>query len=53
MKRTTAADTRAPRPLPKPRLPRAPLPKQTGGAHLDKTRRPWRERKHKGAPEDE
>ncbi len=30
------------------RRPRAPLPRQTGGAHEDKTRRPWRERKHKG-----
>jgi hypothetical protein len=34
-------------------LPRAPLPKQTGGAHEDKTRRPWRERKHKGRTQDE
>jgi hypothetical protein len=29
------------------RLPRVPLPRQTGGHHEDKTRRPWRERKHK------
>ncbi|HEY6508017.1 MAG TPA: hypothetical protein VIY56_08375 [Vicinamibacterales bacterium] len=35
------------------RLPRAPLPKKTGGAHEDKTRRPWRERKHKGKPTDD
>jgi hypothetical protein len=28
-------------------LPRAPLPRQTGGVHEDKTKRPWRERKHK------
>ena len=28
-------------------LPRVPLPKQTGGAHEDKTKRPWRRRKHK------
>lgn len=28
-------------------LPRAPLPKQTGGVHEDKTKRPWRRRKHK------
>jgi hypothetical protein len=28
-------------------LPRAPLPRQTGGAHEDKTKRPWRRRKHK------
>ena len=33
----------------KPKLPRAPLPKQTGGAHEDKTKRPWRRRKHKQA----
>jgi hypothetical protein len=31
-----------------PALPRAPLPRQTGGAHEDKTRRPFRRRKHKG-----
>jgi hypothetical protein len=31
----------------KQRLPRAPLPRQTGGAHEDKTKRPWRRRKHK------
>jgi hypothetical protein len=35
------------------RLPRAPLPKQVGGAHEDKTRRPWRERKHKGKPAED
>jgi hypothetical protein len=29
------------------RLPRVPLPRQKGGQHEDKTRRPWRERKHK------
>jgi hypothetical protein len=28
--------------------PRAPLPRQTGGAHEDKSKRPWRRRKHKG-----
>jgi len=27
--------------------PRVPLPRQTGGAHEDKTKRPWRRRKHK------
>ena len=32
-------------------LPRAPLPRQTGGVHEDKRKRPWRERKHKGDPE--
>jgi hypothetical protein len=31
----------------KPRLPRAPLPKQTGGAHEDKSKRPFRKAKHK------
>jgi hypothetical protein len=31
----------------KPRLPRAPLPRQTGGAHEDKTKRPFRKDKHK------
>jgi hypothetical protein len=31
----------------KPRLPRAPLPRQTGGAHEDKSKRPARKQKHK------
>ncbi len=31
----------------KPRLPRAPLPKQTGGAHQDKSKQPFRKDKHK------
>ena len=31
----------------KPNLPRVPLPRQTGGVHEDKTKRPWRRRKHK------
>jgi hypothetical protein len=31
----------------KPKLPRAPLPKQTGGAHEDKSKRPFRKDKHK------
>ena len=31
----------------KPKLPRAPLPKQTGGAHEDKTKRPFRKEKHR------
>ena len=30
----------------KPRHPRVPLPRQRGGAHEDKTKRPFRERKH-------
>jgi hypothetical protein len=32
-----------------PAKPRVPLPRQTGGVHEDKTKRPWRRRKHKGA----
>jgi hypothetical protein len=36
----------------RPALPRVPLPRQTGGVHEDKTRRPWRRRKHKNAPGD-
>jgi hypothetical protein len=35
--------------LPKPRVP---LPRQTGGAHEDKSKRPWRRRKHKGRREE-
>ena len=31
----------------KPKLPRAPLPRQTGGAHEDKSKRPFRKDKHK------
>jgi hypothetical protein len=27
--------------------PRVPLPRQTGGVHEDRTKRPWRRRKHK------
>jgi hypothetical protein len=37
----------------KPKLPRAPLPKQTGGAHEDKSRRPLRKEKHKKRWTDE
>ena len=29
------------------RRPRVPLPRQRGGAHEDKTKRPFRQRKHK------
>ena len=36
-----------PRRSKKPALPRAPLPKQTGGAHEDKSKRPFRKDKHK------
>jgi hypothetical protein len=39
--------TRTRKPKGKPRLPRAPLPKQTGGAHEDKSKRPFRKEKHK------
>jgi len=35
------------RPPKAPARPRVPLPRQTGGAHEDKTKRPWRRRKHK------
>ena len=31
----------------RPAKPRVPLPRQTGGVHEDKSKRPWRERKHK------
>jgi hypothetical protein len=31
----------------RPSRPRVPLPRQTGGVHEDKTKRPWRRRKHK------
>ncbi len=34
----------------KPRLPRAPLPRQTGGLHEDKTKRPVRKQKHRRPP---
>jgi hypothetical protein len=38
---------KAKKPKKRPALPRAPLPRQTGGVHEDKTKRPWRRRKHK------
>jgi hypothetical protein len=38
---------RKPKKRKKPALPRAPLPRQTGGVHEDKSKRPWRRRKHK------
>jgi hypothetical protein len=34
----------------KPALPRVPLPRQTGGLHEDKTKRPLRKQKHKRRP---
>lgn len=34
----------------KPALPRAPLPRQTGGLHEDKTKRPVRKQKHRRPP---
>jgi hypothetical protein len=37
----------------RPAKPRVPLPRQTGGVHEDKTKRPWRERKHKKKTEIE
>ena len=36
----------------KPRRPRAPLPRQHGGAHEDKTKRPHRQRKHRKRERD-
>ncbi|HSK09390.1 MAG TPA: hypothetical protein VK911_07430 [Vicinamibacterales bacterium] len=36
----------------KPKLPRAPLPRQVGGVHEDKSKRPPRKRKHKGRNEE-
>ena len=37
----------------KPRLPRAPLPKQTESVHEDRKKRPFRKEKHKKKwPED-
>jgi hypothetical protein len=35
----------------KPRLPRAPLPRQRGGAHEDRSKRPFRREKHKKDPQ--
>jgi hypothetical protein len=37
----------------KPKLPRAPLPKQTESVHEDKTKRPFRKEKHKKRWEEE
>jgi hypothetical protein len=37
----------SPKRLKRPSRPRVPLPRQTGGVHEDKTKRPWRRRKHK------
>jgi hypothetical protein len=33
--------------------PRVPLPRQTGGVHEDKSKRPFRRRKHKKGPLEE
>jgi hypothetical protein len=44
---------RAPRKIKTPSKPRVPLPRQTGGAHEDKSKRPWRRRKHKKSEIDE
>ncbi|HET9360348.1 MAG TPA: hypothetical protein VFO58_11395 [Vicinamibacterales bacterium] len=46
MKRTSAKAKR------RPSRPRVPLPRQTGGIHEDKTKRPWRRRKHKHEIDD-
>jgi hypothetical protein len=35
-----------------PDLPRVPLPRQTGGVHEDKRKRPARKAKHKKRPGD-
>ena len=35
----------------RPARPRIPLPRQTGGVHEDKTKRPWRRRKHRKVEE--
>lgn len=40
--------SRAPK---RPSLPRVRLPRQRGGPHPDKTKRPFRDRKHKGRSE--
>jgi hypothetical protein len=37
----------------RPKLPRVPLPRQRGGAHEDKAKRPFRRRKHKKASLDD
>jgi hypothetical protein len=37
----------------RPALPRVPLPRQIGGAHDDKRRRPPRKAKHRKPPADE
>jgi hypothetical protein len=37
----------------RPALPRVPLPRQTGGAHEDKRRRPPRKQKHRKRAGDE
>ena len=39
-----------PRPK-RPSRPRVPLPRQRGGPHPDKTKQPFRDRKHKGRSE--
>jgi len=44
----TAKSSRA---LKRPSRPRVPLPRQRGGPHPDKTKLPFRDRKHKGRSE--
>jgi hypothetical protein len=36
-----------------PKLPRIPLPRQTGHRHEDETKKSWRDRKHKKLKIDE
>jgi hypothetical protein len=43
----TAMARRSPRQGRKPKLPRAPLPKQTEQTHEDKSKRPFRKEKYK------
>ena len=43
---TSRQSPRTPSRQPKPRV-RVPLPRQKGGVHEDKTRRPFRQRKHR------
>jgi hypothetical protein len=38
---------KSPRAARKPKLPRAPLPKQTEQTHEDKSKRPFRKEKHR------
>jgi hypothetical protein len=48
-----ATASRRPTTRKKPALPRAPLPRQTGGLHEDKTKRPVRKQKHRRPPSND